>query len=65
MKSEEYNLAKCINFMDETIKQIRSENQELKMAIKDYFEVWANKEKKPGWCKRTEQAKKRLMKLIA
>ncbi len=42
---------------------LRQENAAIKEAVKNYFTVWANKGKKPGWCKRVEEAKRSLDKL--
>lgn len=38
---------------------------ELVTAVESYFEVWDNKDKKPGWCGRVEVAKNRVNELIA
>lgn len=33
-------------------------------AVENYFYVWANVGKKPGWCERTEKAKTELRRLM-
>lgn len=38
---------------------------ELLEAIEEYFEVWANNGKKPGWCNRVDASRARLRAAIA
>lgn len=38
--------------------------RELIDAIEEHYIVWANKDKKPGWCKRVEDSDKRIKKAI-
>lgn len=37
---------------------------ELLNAVQNYFIVWANKDKSPEWCKRTESAKAEVQRVL-